>query len=168
VEDLCGLAAAEQEAAVQERAAAHAGAPFDLARDRLLRLSLLRLEADAAVLLFSIHHIIADAWSLGILVREVGALYAAACSGEAAQLPSLSIQYADYAQWQRGWLTGDVLERQMSYWRTALAGAPRLLELPYDHARPAVKSYRGARVARRIMRPAARLHARAAPWGDAT
>ena len=71
-------------------------------------------------------------------------------AGKRRSCRSLSIQYADYAQWQRGWLTGDVLERQMSYWRTALAGAPRLLELPYDHARPAVKSYRGARVAQRI------------------
>ena len=102
------------------------------------------------MLLFSLHHIIGDAWSLEILVRELGALYAAACRGEAPALPPLAIQYGDYALWQRGWLSGATLERQLAYWRDALAGAPALLELPLDHARPAVKSYRGARVEQRI------------------
>ena len=148
--DLSGLAGAAQEAAVQQRAAAHGGAGFDLARDRLLRLCLLRLGARSSVLLFSLHHIIGDAWSLEILVRELGALYAAACRGEAPALPPLAIQYGDYALWQRGWLSGATLERQLAYWRDALAGAPALLELPLDHARPAVKSYRGARVEQRI------------------
>ena len=138
---------------MQARAAAHAAAPFDLAIDRLLRLSLLRLGPQASVLLFNMHHIIGDAWSLGILVRELGALYAAACRGEAAPLPPLPplpVQYGDYALWQRAWLSGETLERQLDHWRAELAGAPALLELPYDHARPAVKSYRGARVAQRI------------------
>jgi amino acid adenylation domain-containing protein/non-ribosomal peptide synthase protein (TIGR01720 family) len=138
--------------AVEARAAAHGGAPFDLSRDRLLRLTVLRLGPQAAVLLFSMHHIIGDAWSLGILVRELAALYRAARGGGTAELEPLPIQYGDYALWQRGWLAGAVLERQLGYWREALSGAPRLLELPCDHRRPAVKSYRGGRVARRIER----------------
>ena len=150
VEDLGGLWGAAQDAAVREHAAAHAGAPFDLARDRLLRLRLLRLGSGRSALLFALHHIVGDAWSLGILVRELGLLYAAACGGEAPALPPLPIQYADYALWQRDWLSGETLEGQLAYWRAELAGAPAVLELPYDHARPAVKSYRGGRVAQRI------------------
>src|SRR5262245_1060807 len=104
VEDRRGLAGAEQEAALRRVADEHARQPFDLARDPLLRLTVLELSDQAAVLLFSIHHIIADGWSLGVLVRELSALYAAACRGVEADLPSLPVQYPDYAAWQRQWL----------------------------------------------------------------
>ena len=138
---------ADRDAAVHARAASHAAAPFDLADDPLLRLTLLRLDTDAEVLLVNLHHIAADGWSLGVLVRDLSALYAAALEQHEADLctvlPPLPIQYADYAAWQRDWLSGEVLETQLSYWRDRLAKAPALLELPTDHPRPAVKTYRG-------------------------
>ena len=138
---------ADRDAAVHARAASHAAAPFDLADDPLLRLTLLRLDTDAEVLLVNLHHIAADGWSLGVLVRDLSALYAAALEQHEADLctvlPPLPIQYADYAAWQRDWLSGEVLETQLSYWRDRLEKAPALLELPTDHPRPAVKTYRG-------------------------
>ena len=89
------------------------------------------------------HHIVSDGWSLGVLVKEVGALYEAYSQGDESPLAELRLQYADYAVWQRGWLQGEVLEQQLSYWLEQLAGVP-VLELPVDHVRPAVQSYRGA------------------------
>jgi amino acid adenylation domain-containing protein/non-ribosomal peptide synthase protein (TIGR01720 family) len=144
VEDLSTLPAAEQDAAVRRQADAHAGRPFDLSHDPLLRLTLLHLGVDTHVLLFTLHHLIADGWSLGVLVRDLNALYGAACAGQTADLPPLPIDYADYAAWQRGWLQGTVREQQLAYWREQLAGAPSLLNLPTDYPRPAVKTYRGA------------------------
>jgi len=90
------------------------------------------------------HHIISDGWSISVLVREVAALYDAFSRSEASPLPELPIQYADFAMWQREWLRGEVLERQLGYWREQLEGAPPLLELPTDRPRPAVQTYRGA------------------------
>ena len=90
------------------------------------------------------HHIVSDGWSIGVLIREVGALYAAFSQGRASPLPALAVQYADYALWQRGWLTGEALEKQVAYWRRHLSGAPAALDLPTDRVRPAVQSYRGA------------------------
>ncbi|MFL5539196.1 MAG: non-ribosomal peptide synthetase, partial [Longimicrobiaceae bacterium] len=107
---------------------------------------LLRLGAEDHVLLLSMHHIVSDGWSMGVLQRELGALYAAYRDGRESPLPELPVQYADYAVWQREHLRGDVLERQLSYWRERLAGAPELLELPTDRPRPAVQTYRGATV----------------------
>ncbi|HEX7774155.1 MAG TPA: amino acid adenylation domain-containing protein, partial [Pyrinomonadaceae bacterium] len=104
----------------------------------------LRLNAQEHVLLFTMHHIISDGWSMGLLVKEVATLYEAFLQGEASPLPELPIQYADYAVWQRDWLQGEMLERQIEYWREKLAGAPAELVLPVDHARPAVQSHRGA------------------------
>ena len=92
----------------------------------------------------TMHHIVSDGWSMGVLVREVGLLYPALCAGTESPLPELSIQYADYAVWQRQWLSGEVLDQQLSYWREQLAGAPAVLELPSDRVRPAVQSFRGA------------------------
>jgi hypothetical protein len=111
----------------------------------LLRARLLQLAADEHVLLVTMHHIVSDGWSMGVLVREVGALYQAYCAGVESPLPELAIQYADFAIWQRQWLSGDVLEEQMSYWRNQLRNLS-ILELPTDRVRPAVQSYRGARV----------------------
>ena len=92
----------------------------------------------------TMHHIVSDGWSMGVLVKEVAALYTAFLSGEPAPLEELPIQYADYAVWQREWLRGEVLERQLSYWREQLAETPAVLELPSDHPRPAVQSFRGS------------------------
>ncbi|MFZ0750089.1 MAG: amino acid adenylation domain-containing protein, partial [Pyrinomonadaceae bacterium] len=117
---------------------------FNLAEGPLLRVKLLRVLADEHVLLLTMHHIIADGWSMGILVKEVAALYEAHRTGVRAPLAELPIQYADYAVWQRDYLSGEVLERQLSYWTKQLAGAPAVLELPSDRPRPAVQSFRGA------------------------
>ncbi|HVS00085.1 MAG TPA: amino acid adenylation domain-containing protein, partial [Thermoanaerobaculia bacterium] len=112
--------------------------PFDLRRGPLLRLFLLRLGERDHILLMTLHHIVSDGWSLGVLLREVAALHAGV------PLPELPVQYADFAVWQRRWLQGRVLEAQLAYWKRQLAGAPRVLELPADRPRPAVQTYRGA------------------------
>jgi hypothetical protein len=90
------------------------------------------------------HHIISDGWSSGVVVQDLAALYQASSQGKPAHLPKLEIQYADYALWQRKWLTGEVLESQLAYWKSQLRGAPPALELPTDHPRPSVQTYRGA------------------------
>jgi hypothetical protein len=118
--------------------------PFDLATGPLLRATLLRMSAEEHVLLFTMHHIVSDGWSMGLLVREVAALYKAYQEGQESPLEELAVQYADYAVWQREWLAGEVLEGQLEYWRRQLAGAPAVLELPTDRPRPRVQSYRGA------------------------
>ena len=105
---------------------------FDLTVGPLLRARLLRLAAEEHILLLTMHHIISDGWSLGVLVREVGALYRAFSEGSASPLPALPIQYADYAVWQREQLTTELLAEQLGYWRKQLAGAPAVLELPTD------------------------------------
>ncbi|HVS00913.1 MAG TPA: amino acid adenylation domain-containing protein, partial [Thermoanaerobaculia bacterium] len=112
--------------------------PFDLRQGPLLRLVLLRLEEREHLLLVTMHHIVSDGWSIGVLLREVAALH------EGAPLPELPVQYADFAVWQRSWLQGAVLQQQLDHWRQRLAGAPRLLELPTDRPRPAVQTFRGA------------------------
>ncbi len=124
----------------QARHLAHQEArrPFDLARGPLLRGVLLRRAADRHVLALTLHHIAGDGWSLGVLLREVRAFHA----GET--LPALPVQAADVAVWQRAWLQGEVLERELAWWRRQLAGLPPLLELPTDRPRPAVRSSRGA------------------------
>ncbi|HYR07877.1 MAG TPA: amino acid adenylation domain-containing protein, partial [Longimicrobium sp.] len=146
VEDLSGLGETDREAAVRRRAGEEAARPFDLAAGPLFRAALLRLGGEDHVLLLSMHHIVSDGWSMGVLYRELSALYEAYREGRESPLPELAVQYADYAVWQREQLEGEVLERQLSYWRERLAGAPELLELPTDHPRPPVQTYRGASV----------------------
>ncbi|HZO15352.1 MAG TPA: amino acid adenylation domain-containing protein, partial [Polyangiaceae bacterium] len=131
---------------VAELAIEEARRPFDLGRAPLVRAKLLRLADDEHVLLFTMHHIASDGWSMGVLVREVAALYHAFVSGEASPLDELAIQYVDYASWQRSWLSGEVLQEQLGYWRGALGGAPPL-ELPTDRPRPPQKSYQGSQLA---------------------
>src|SRR5690242_18517490 len=92
------------------------------------------------------HHIISDGWSIKVLIRESGELYEAHANEREAALPDLPLQYADFAAWQRGWLQGERLEEQLSYWRTQLADAPPVLELPTDRPRPTFKTFRGADV----------------------
>ncbi|WP_338282849.1 condensation domain-containing protein, partial [Corallococcus caeni] len=108
------------------------------------RAKLLRLTATEHVLVLVMHHIVSDGWSMQVLVKEVGALYAAYAEGRESPLAELPVQYADYAAWQRGWLRGEVLEAQLAWWRQQLEGAPPALELPTDKARPAVQRFRGA------------------------
>jgi len=115
-------AARRQEVALQI-AMEEARRPFDLERGPLLRLGLLRLDEQEHAALLTMHHIISDQWSMGIFFRELSALYDAFAQGRPSPLPDLPVQYADYSHWQRQWLTGETLERQVAYWRQQLAGA---------------------------------------------
>ncbi|MCE0464976.1 non-ribosomal peptide synthetase, partial [Pseudomonas uvaldensis] len=121
-------------------------APFDLSRGPLIRGRLLRLSDDEHILLITQHHIISDGWSVGVLVRELAALYRAFSQQQPDPLPALPIQYADYAAWQHQALKGERLDRQADFWREHLKGAPALLSLPTDRPRPATQSYRGGDV----------------------
>jgi FkbM family methyltransferase len=144
VNDLTILPEAERETEARRLAAEEAGRPFDLAAGPLVRVRLLKLAEEEHVLLLTMHHVVSDGWSMGVLVREVAALYEAFAAGRPSPLAELPVQYADYAAWQREWLQGEVLEEQLAYWKEQLAGAPPVLELPTDRPRPAVKSSRGA------------------------
>jgi len=143
-EDLSALESGARDAEARRRIEAHARQLFDLDAGPLLRVDLLRLEPQRHLLLVNMHHIVSDGWSLGVMMREVGQLYAAFHAGAGDPLPALVAQYPDYALWQREWLTGALLDSQRDYWRTQLAGAPALLALPTDRPRPAQFSYRGA------------------------
>ncbi|MEE8587430.1 MAG: amino acid adenylation domain-containing protein, partial [Acidobacteriota bacterium] len=117
---------------------------FDLASDLLLRTHLVRLAEEEHALLATMHHIVSDGWSAGVLVRELGALYQAFSAGQPSPLEDLPIQYADFAAWQRRWLSGDLLQQQLAYWEGRLANAPAALELPSDHPRPSQQTFWGA------------------------
>ncbi len=144
VTDLAPLPPDEQEREVRRLARDESERPFNLARGPLLRLRLLRLKAGEHVLLFTLHHVVTDAWSMGILVRELALGYRAAGSAEESPFPDLPIQYADFAQWEREWLQGDVLAERLEYWRSRLAGLIPT-ELPTDHPRPPARLSRGGR-----------------------
>ena len=120
--------------------------PFDLTKPLLIRATLVEIAAADHVLLTSAHHIVWDGWSKGIYFRELAECYDAYCSGREPELPELSLQYADFAVWQREWLSGERMERQLDYWRRALADAPPLLDLPTDRPRHAVATHRGDRM----------------------
>ncbi|MGH8079249.1 MAG: amino acid adenylation domain-containing protein, partial [Lysobacter sp.] len=139
VQDLRG----QSEARVQEQLDREVARRFDLRQGPLVRGLLLRIADDEHVLAITLHHIVSDGWSMGVLSEELSALYAAYLNGEDDPLPPLPIQYADYAVWQRQWLDGEVLHKQSDYWREALSGAPALLELPTDRPRPAQQSFAG-------------------------
>ena len=144
--DLSELGAVEREAELEVLVQREAQQPFVLSEGPLLRATLIRLGETEHVVLLTMHHIVSDGWSMGLLTREVAALYRAYVEGETARLPELPVQYADFATWQREWLQGEVLAKQVGYWREQLTGAPAVLELPLDHQRPAVQSHRGARL----------------------
>jgi amino acid adenylation domain-containing protein len=137
------LPAAAREAELQRLAADEARAPFDLSSGLLLRVKLLRESEQEHVILFTLHHIVSDAWSSGVFVREFIALYTAFSEGRPSPLEELPIQYADFAVWQRDWLRGDVFESHLKYWERRLEGASTL-NLPTDRPRPAVRSDQGA------------------------
>ncbi|WP_310463067.1 non-ribosomal peptide synthetase/type I polyketide synthase [Sphaerotilus sp.] len=142
-EDLSALPEAERQQQLDAQLARHGRAAFDLDAGPLFALHLLKLDAHDHVLLFNMHHIISDGWSMGVIVRDWSALYDAARQQQAPVLPALAIQYTDYAAWQKRWLSGPALQEQLGYWRDTLAEAPELLELPTDFSRPAVKTYQG-------------------------
>lgn len=144
VTDLSGLPEAERNGQARAAAQADAHAPFDLAVGPLLRAAVLRLAPDEHHLLLNVHHIVADGWSIGILVQELATLYASYRNGEPSPLPEPAVQYPDYALWQRDRLSGEELRRQLGYWTERLAGAPTLLALPTDRPRPAVQRYSGS------------------------
>ncbi|WP_165494409.1 non-ribosomal peptide synthetase [Azotobacter chroococcum] len=143
--DCTAVEAATHAARVREAARGIGEAPFDLTRDPLLRVGLIREAADRHVLVLAMHHIVADEWSLQLIVDEFVALYRARVEGRAAQLPALPVQYADYALWQRHWLEAGERERQLDYWRTQLGSEHPVLQLPTDRPRRADGRYRAAR-----------------------
>jgi amino acid adenylation domain-containing protein len=151
--DLSDLPQSQREAESRLLIAEEAVRPFRLDQGPLLRGGLLRLQEDDHILLFTLHHIISDAWSMGALVREVAALYAAFSAGSPSPLPEPRLQYADYALWQREWLRGEVLDRHVSYWKERLAGIPGALRLPTDRPRPAAQTFRGERHFLELSRP---------------
>ncbi|HEX6098723.1 MAG TPA: condensation domain-containing protein, partial [Thermoanaerobaculia bacterium] len=143
--DLTGWDGEVRDAEAKRLCQSEAATPFDLAAGPLLRGLVIRLAGDEHILMLTLHHIISDGWSHGVLIRELGAVMAALSEGRRPELPPLPIQYADYSVWQRRWLKdGGALERQLGYWQQKLAGAPESLDLPTDHPRPGVQSFEGA------------------------
>ena len=134
---------AEQEEIFQQAVARESQWPFDLAEGPLLRVTLFKFAPQEYRLLSNMHHIISDGWSTGIFIRELTQLYAAYTAEQPSPLPDLSLQYADFAHWQRQWLDGEVLDRQLDYWREHLEGAPPFLDLPTDRPRPRVQTFNG-------------------------
>jgi amino acid adenylation domain-containing protein len=145
--DVGGAGSSERESRVEYHKAEEIRSKFDLRTGPLIRGRLLQLHAHEHVLLLTMHHIVSDGWSMPVFFRELAALYAAYAQGLQSPLAALPIQYGDYAQWQREWLQGEQLQRQMHYWAMRLAHTPPQLELPTDRPRPAIQSYRGANVA---------------------
>ncbi|MGB7891209.1 MAG: amino acid adenylation domain-containing protein, partial [Microcoleus sp.] len=142
--DLRSLPETERSREVERLIAAEAKLAFDLSQAPLLRAKLLHLSDSNWVLLLSTHHIIFDAWSMGIFIQELATFYQAFCTGKPSPLPELSVQYADFASWQRQWLQGEVLETQLAYWKKQLGGNLPVLNLPTDRPRSAVQTFRGA------------------------
>jgi amino acid adenylation domain-containing protein len=142
--DLSELPPAQQETKVRQLAIAHAQQPFALDTAPMLRVKLLRLSQQEHVALFVMHHIVCDGWSTDVLVRELSALYKAFSTGQPSPLPELPIQYVDFAVWQRKWLQGEVLEKQLAYWKQQLGGNLPVLQLPTVRPRESVKTSRGA------------------------
>ncbi len=145
IEDLSDCPEEEREEKARELVREEAHRPFDLSQGPLFRSKLWRLGDEDHILLLTMHHIVSDGWSMGVLQRELSVLYRAFIHGESSPLGDLAIQYADYAVWQREWLEGEVLEKQLTYWKEQLEGIPAVINLPTDHARPAVQSFRGKR-----------------------
>ena len=145
VVDLTILPRPDREREALRLATVEAERPFDLTCGPLLRATLVRLSSEEHVLLLTAHHIISDGWSIGVLHRELRTLYKALQAGRDSTLPDLPIQYADFVSWQREWLQGDVLERQLTYWRNQLRGAPSVTELPADRPRPTLQTSRGSK-----------------------
>ena len=143
--DISNLPASRRLAVAEALAFQEGQRSFDLQRDLLCRARLVRLESDLQHFLLTMHHIISDGWSMELFYRELTTLYEAFSSGQSSELTELTLQYVDYAQWQRDWLQGEVLDEHLGYWKRRLAGAPALLELTTDRPRTATQTYRGRR-----------------------
>ncbi|MBV8893552.1 MAG: amino acid adenylation domain-containing protein, partial [Acidobacteria bacterium] len=144
VVDLTGIPEQQREQEALRLASEEGRKPFDLTCGPLLRTLLIRLNSNQHLLVMVLHHIITDGWSIAILFRELTKCYEAFIRGEKPDLPELPVQYAEYAQWQREYITGEVLQEQVEYWKSQLSGAPTVIELPADHPRPAIHSWHGA------------------------
>jgi len=144
VTDLTSVPTSERELKAEDLLKREARRPFNFSSDLMLRASVLKLDAAEYILLLMTHHVAIDGWSFGVFFSELSALYKAFSGGTPSPLSQLPIQYADYAAWQREWLQGEVLTHQLEYWRSHLAGAPQVLELPTDRPRPSTESHRGA------------------------
>jgi amino acid adenylation domain-containing protein len=142
--DLSSLDEQQRELEAKKISTREAEQPFDLSQSPLLRAQLIRMSEQEHIALVTMHHIISDGWSMGVLIRELAVLYQAFCKGEASPLPELEVQYVDYAVWQREWLQGEVLQKQLDYWKSQLEGAPPALELPTDRPRPAAQTFNGS------------------------
>ena len=141
--DLQGFSGQEQSEQLQRLATQDQLQPFDLTQGLLLRVTLVQLQSESFALLLTMHHIIGDGWSLGVLIKELSSLYQSFLLGDPVSLTELPIQYADFTIWQRQWLQGKALQTQINYWQQQLADAPPLLELPTDRPRPSVQTFRG-------------------------
>jgi hypothetical protein len=141
--DLSRVDEARQVSTVQKLSVEEARRPFDLTRGPLLRVALIKLSEEDHIGLFTMHHIVSDAWSMSLLLNEVTTLYTAFNRGQVSPLPELKIQYHDFAVWQQTYLTGELLAEQVNYWKQQLVDAPVLLNLPVDRPRPAIQSYSG-------------------------
>ena len=166
--DLSALPNAAQADTVTRLAHQEANHSFDLACGPLWRVLLVRLSDQEHILVVTMHHSISDGWSIGILTRELSALYARQRGYQAEDLPPLPLQYADFALWQREWLRGAVLQEQLAYWKKQLAAAPPFLSVPTDHPRPAIQNHRGDHLSVTLAQPLTKAIKRLAQAHDAT
>ncbi|KAA3617203.1 MAG: amino acid adenylation domain-containing protein [Calditrichaeota bacterium] len=150
IEDLSQHDNQSREIEIQKIARAEATFAFNLASGPLIRIRLIKSFEDEHVVFFTVHHIISDGWSMGIMVSEIATFYAAFSIGNEPQIADLPIQFADYAEWQKNWLQGEVLETQLNYWKEKIGTNPPVLELPIDHQRPAVQTFSGNSVTKEI------------------
>ena len=150
ITDLTALQAIDREECIKRLLKEENSKGFDLATGKLTRASLLRVTETEQVLMLTMHHIVSDGWSSRVMMREVGSLYESFVQGHPSPLGELQTQYVDYAAWQKDWLNGEVLQRQVNYWKQQLTGAPEVLDLPTDKPRPALRSYLGARQLLRV------------------
>lgn len=153
--DAAGIPAAELDGWIRKQAEEELRRPFDLSAGPLLRFRLLRIGDEDHILLTTMHHIVSDAWSMGIFIREFTLLYGEKTSGIPCSLPDLPIQYADYAEWQHEWLAGEGMARQLDYWKRQLADAPPVIDLPLDRSRPKHRGFEGGSVAFEVAADAA-------------
>ena len=161
--DLTAIADGERDGTAQAFIDQEARRPFDLEKGPVIRASLLSLASDEYILVLNTHHIASDGWSMGIFVRELTELYTAFVQGKPSPLAELPAQYIDFAVWQRNWISGDVLNQHLEYWRKQLQGAPGAIELPADRPRPAVQSFRGAKEDNRAAQRVSGCDSRALP-----
>ena len=136
----------EKESIVKEIAVKEANTPFNLSTGPLIRAKLIKVEANEHILVLNMHHIISDGWSMGILIRELGEIINSLIKGDGCVLEPLHVQYADFSVWQRQWMEGGEIERQLGYWKQELSDAPEVLNLPLDYPRPAIQTYNGSTI----------------------